>query len=488
MPAENYREAQENVSKVYALIPDHDPFVVGLQEDFWQEADKQALARGGRQLPETYFEGNGLGIVHALSKVAAKPQIIRLEDESVNREYTSLSSRAVAFMSESARFFQAITTAIKKARNQHFSPALNKLEKLSNEYHESAISLAAYIRELLDFADSLNIDFKTSRYRSINLFDQTSLLEETTVKEKEAQDARSQLALDINDIAVLGKLSPRAAWELYRYTLGNRFSAAEEAEAEVVKIDAMLREANVPEPSTEVREKAIALVKERCLIDMRMVREGEDKAAVLGDHGDAVSNLIELGIILGLDIIDNPVLTDYIHYSFLHTRMTSRSSASQPAEALLQALLALEEEVTRNLKPNNAEKTLLELKRVASFLESLGRFHLVYDEDLRDVIMNLSIFKTCESLAQLGFPVANNWAETARSLDSRFDSVRDLYDQTILRAKDMASRLLSAMKQHGVIRGLLCCDGYMREILERWFKGHEISHTFVIPKFKVPRL
>lgn len=488
MPPENYREAQENVSKIYALIPDKETFIVGLQEDFWQETDIQLLARGGPELHETYFESNGLGIVHALSKVDPKPQIVRLESENLNREYASLRSRAVAFMSESAGFFQAITAAIKQARNHHFSPRLQKLEKLSNEYQQSAISLAGYIRQLRDFADSLNIDLNTPRYKSIILFDHTSMLEETSVKEENVKKERDQLAMELHEVAAGGKLAPRAAWELYRYTLNNRFSQKKETEAEVARIDAMLRGKSLPEPTAEVTEKAIALVKERCLIDMRMVRKGEDKADLLGDQGDAVSNLMELGAVLGLDINAYPVLTDYVHHSFVQTHMTSRLRGHQPAAGLLQALLELAEEVTQRLEVTNAEKALLDLKRVAQFLESLGRFHLVYDEDIRDIVMNLSIFEICESLAELGFPVTENWQETARSLDTRLEVVRDFYDQTILRAKDMATGLLSTMKQSRVTRGVLCCDGYMREILERWFKGHEISYSFVIPKFRVPRL
>lgn len=489
MPPENYREAQENVSRIYGLIPAFEPFIVGLQDDFWREADGQGLTGRGGELPDSYLERGGLGIVHALSRVEHRPQIVRLEDEDFYREYMSLQPRAVAFMAESAPFFRAITAAIEKAQNQSFTPPLAKLKALATAYHqESSISLAAYVRELRGLAGAHGVDLTAPRYETLLLYDGVALLEETAVKEEEVRGARNRLAMDINENVARGKFAPRAAWELYRYTLSNRYVEREENDAQAAQLDEMLRAESVPEPPAEVVEKASALVKERCLIDMRVVREGEDKADLLGDHGDAVSNLVELGLILGLDMTAYAVLIDYLRYSALQARMQARPGGVRAVEALSQSMLGLEGELERRLAQTENEKALLGLESVASFLESLGRFHLVYDENIRSTVMNLSTFEVCELLARLRLPVAAGWEDQARSFDARFEVVRDFYDQTILRAKDLASGLLSAMRERRVAKGLLYCDGYMREILERWFKGHDISNSFVIPSFKVPRL
>jgi hypothetical protein len=483
LPLESYQTAQLNVVKLYRLIHDAGTFVVGLQEDFWKEGEKQGLNSDCGELPETYLKEGGLGIIYALSGVKPQPVIARLENDDSFREYKELEPAAIDFMSSAAPFFQSIVAAFKTERQRYYSSALAEFMALVAEFRiGQSIELNDYSQQVREVAGSLGLDLAVPEYQGLFLLARAAQLERTTVNEDAVKEERDRLAMAIRAAARPERLAPRSTWEFYRYTLSNRYIEDDRAEAQVAQIDETLRAAIVSKPSEEIKAKAAALVRERCLTDMRIAREGEDKSDLLGGHGDMVSNLLELGTILGIDVTGYPALTDYIQHTHAFRQMGAMSRGAL-ARSVNDALTSLEREIVRLLANTEIEQTLVKWELAIAVIESLGRYHLVHDENLRSVYMNLNLFDLCETLASVGATLPRDWRARAQALDEGVVIVRDFFDLTILRGKNLASTMISAMKERAETKGLLYCDGYLNMTLSRWFEGHDVSYSFVVPRW-----
>jgi hypothetical protein len=62
LPPHSYREAQQNLYKMFEQIPGKESLVVGLQEDFWNE-----VRNTNYQVSDSYLETGGFGVVFGLS-------------------------------------------------------------------------------------------------------------------------------------------------------------------------------------------------------------------------------------------------------------------------------------------------------------------------------------------------------------------------------------------------------------------------------------
>jgi hypothetical protein len=285
-------------------------------------------------------------------------------------------------------------------------------------------------------------------------------------------------------------IQKRAVWQLHRYLLQAPPGMAtfreldDTTEEEIERIDQMLQEEILPEPPRWVVEKACALVRERCLTDLLLSRPGEDKQDILGGHGALVSNLLELAAVLGIpaDVFSRAV--KYMQYHYLDQCLNSVTQGEK-ARAISKSISYLESEIKQCLAQSQVERILIDAESTIDFMESLGKYHIIHDEEKRKVIMNFSIHDTCNSLAQLGISMPQDWEKKAERLDQKFGCVRDFFDLTVLRGKDLASSLIEAMKKRNKVRGVLYCDAYLHENLARWFQAHNVSYSFLFPNFSL---
>jgi hypothetical protein len=135
------------------------------------------------------------------------------------------------------------------------------------------------------------------------------------------------------------------------------------------------------------------------------------------------------------------------------------------------------------LAQSERERTLVSLRPTVSFLEALGRYQLEHDEHLRAILAGFSAEAFCRTVSELGASLPTGWESRAHAIDGRLGPLRDFYDLTILRGKDLAAMLLSSMNSRGVTRAVICCDGFLNAMLSRTFDARDVSWSLYIPKF-----
>jgi hypothetical protein len=482
LPREAYAEAQVCVSALYREIPADEPFLLGLQEEF--RAEVQQRLRPGLALDDAYLAVGGLGIVHALSRASTRPEIVALEDPAFVSAYKGLENSAIEFLRRFAPFFEALVGAFRRAEQSYSSPELAACIALIRKFRrENAIRAADYRARLCEVARAAGVDLASPAYRGIRLYERIQQLEEAASRGTDVNRSKRELAQLIHQTATGGWIAARPAWELFRYSLTTRPLPEEELAAELARADAVLAEEPLPEPAQEVRAAAARLVQERAMTDMRLVRRGEDKGEILGDHGDVVSNLLELAAILELDIEPFQPLASYVQYADADHRLKQLARGAVGAMLDLE-LKRLEDETLAALARTERDRTLVAAEPVAGFLEALGRFQILHGEEYRSVVAGFRATEFCNSLAAAGVALPGNWQALAAALEANFDTLRNYFDLTILRGKDMASALFRAMKQQNLRRGIVYCDGYQHANLARWFEAREVSYSLVMPAWK----
>jgi hypothetical protein len=149
--------------------------------------------------------------------------------------------------------------------------------------------------------------------------------------------------------------------------------------------------------------------------------------------------------------------------------------------ALLKGLLKLQATVTYRLAQTADEQALVALEPSFRFIDSLSRFHIVHDEELRPVVSGFNARDICETIDAAGGELPEGWRDEGERIDEQFEPIREFFDLTILRGKDMAANLVRAMGQQKATRGLLYCDGYLNSYLARWFETHDVSYSLCMP-------
>src|SRR2546427_210266 len=109
LPPQSYRQAQQNLYKIFEQIPGKESLVVGLQEDFWKE-----VRSTGYRVSDDYLDNGGLGVVFGLSKSSPRPDAIDLETAGLLAEYKRLENDSIDFMSRHAPFLQLIANAYRE--------------------------------------------------------------------------------------------------------------------------------------------------------------------------------------------------------------------------------------------------------------------------------------------------------------------------------------------------------------------------------------
>jgi hypothetical protein len=477
LPSDAYHSAQLNVTKLFAKIPGERPFIVGLQEDFWLEYEKRA-AGSGPELGDTYLTQGGLGIVYALSRAQPRPEVVRLEDSAFHTSYKNLEQSAISFMSRFADFLGGIAAAFRAAEKALCSPGLAAFLGTMAEFDAKKMSLKDYVYRVM--ANARELDVPLDSYRAVVMFERLAQLEDEGIQLAQAE--MTELASAIEEAARPENMAPRAAWQLHRSMLAADRELSQENDAELARLDALVADPAPPPPPPDVLAQAIERVRSHCVVGMRLVMPGEDKGELLGDYGDMVSNLMELGGVLGVDPSHFQGLANYVQYSGAHRKL-DRIARGAAAAVLSDALKKLSGEIIARLAKAQAERFLHASASMVSFLESLGRYQFVHDENLRSVLASFDCVDMCRALEQVGGRPPEAWRQRASLVKQEFDVIRNYTDLTLLRGKNLGSAILRAMKDHRVERGLIYCDGYLEGTLSRWLTGREVSWVAVWPSW-----
>ncbi len=487
LPPHSYQEAQRNMYHAFDRLPGKEAIVVGLQEDFMKEL--RATTSG---LSDTYLDNGGLGIVYALSRAKPRPDAVGLETAGFVEEYRRIESQAIDFMSRWASFFQLVTQAYGESKKKYSPELMSFLSLVASYRRDNSTGLNAYVSQLLEKARSLSINLGATRYKALLVFESISHLESEVAKSKtkKLNELVEPLAQAIYAFAQPETIDRRAVWQLQRYLLQAPSGMAtsreldEITEAEIEKIEQMLQQDTPPEPPRNVIEKACELVKERCLTDVLLVRPGEDKQDLLGQQGAMITNLLELAAVLGIAPRTFPWMSNYVHYLYFNQELKTITHNAQ-ARALSDCMTHLEREIGQHLGKTAAEKALVEMNPAFEFIEAMGRYQILHGEEWKRVVIGLSASEICRSLSDLGIAMPLAWETRAEELDREFASVRDFFDLSVLRGKDLAKSLCSEMAGRNLGRGVLYCDAYLHDILARWFQSHDVSYSFLFPRFRV---
>jgi hypothetical protein len=487
LPPGSYQEAQRNMYNVFDRLPGKDAIVVGLQQDFMKE-----LRAARSELPDTYLDNGGLGIVYALSRAKPRPDAVGLETSGVVDEYKRLESQAIEFMSGSASFFQLVTRAYDGGKKEYSPELLSFLSLVASYRRDNSMGLNAYVSQLLGKARSLPINLGAARYKPLLVFESISRLESEVAKGKteKLDELVAPLAQAIYLSSQPATIERRAVWQLYSYLLQAPAGMAtareldEITEAEVERIEHMLQQNTLPEPPVDTVAKACELVKERCLTDVMLVRPGEDKQGLLGQQGAMIANLLELASVLGIAPRMFPWINSYMNYLYFNEQLKAITHHAQ-ARALSDCMAHLERETCRLLAGSPTERALVEMDSTIEFMEAMGRYQVLHGEEWKKVVIGFSVSAICRNLSDLGIAMPLGWETKAADLDRGFAAVRDFFDLSVLRGKDLASSICSAMTLRNLGRGVLCCDAYLHDNLARWFQSHDVSYSFLFPRFRV---
>src|SRR5262249_17823645 len=114
-------------------------------------------------------------------------------------------------------------------------------------------------------------------------------------------------------------------------------------------------------------------------------------------------------------------------------------------------------------------------------------YHILHGEEWRRVVMTLEVVEICNALSGCGLDLSREWRTEAESFESEFVCIRDFFDVTVARGKDLASSICSAMSERSLEKGVLYCDAFLCDNLTRWFQSHNVSYSLLFPKFSVGR-
>ncbi len=487
LPAEAYRKAQESTVQVFAAVQQYRaaPLPIGLQDDFWTVAQRDLGPAFDRPLAADtagYIQRGGTGIVAAIAAAKPRPPVLRLESEGFVAAYQRLQQEAISFMEDAAPFFGALVGAWREAEARVATPGVRELRAALEGFRSLQGGLSGSLRGIAGLARSLGVDLETPAYRPIALYEKIAELEEGL---DEAATNRDKKALE-DEIRARVKpqaVEPRAAVELALYELLDRHEDDEDYRETIAAFRELLAQPVLP-PLPDWLPRSVAEKVEGFsgdyLVQAIRIRP-EDQHRPHKGHGELVSRLLELAIVLGIDPARYARLQRFVYISNLNHSIHALSGyAAGPA--LLAAVEKLGETLLAR-RASDRERRLLEQDRMARFLAELGRFHLVYDAGLRRVVLGFDLAGFCRLLADLGARLPAGWEERAADLDRRFAAVRELYQRTLLRGKDLAGSLLAGAAQLGASAAILYCDGYLNQILAPWLQGRDISYSFLVPKW-----
>lgn len=480
LPEGAYPRAQRKAVDLFGRVPGGVPFLVGIQEDFWREAERSGVI-GGRTAPtDDYLDRGGLGIVAALAGAPALERV-RLEDPQSFDEYKALEARAIAFMSAASPVFAPVTAAFREAQRTHLSPRVAEVVALTVRYDAHEMRPLEYATALLAAARQAGFDLSSGSYRSLLMQQQLAQVDKELDNDR-AKEELHVLAGMIGQAATPATLRPRAAWELARWPLEVFETDKPETEASLAAIDEILARADPSPPPPDIVERAIKVARDGCFTEGYRVLPGVDKSDLLGGHQERSSSLLELAVVLGVDVDLVPTLRLHVRQGGLvHT--LNRLSGGNIASLVSASLTELARELIAKLAETATDVAICGLQPTIAVMEALGRFQLVHDEHLRSVVVNLDFEAVARALHDAAVPVPEGWVARAVALGEGLQAFRDYYDLTLLRGKDLAAELIRALKKRDLNRGVLYCDGYLHETLARWFDAHDVSYWMAAPSW-----
>lgn len=483
LPAESYRKAQESMVKVLAAVQQYRaaPLPIGLQDDFWLEARRDLGSAFNEPLSADYIQRGGAGIVAGIAAAKPCPPVLRLESEGFVEGYQRIQQEAISFMEDAAPFLGALAGAWREAEARAFSPGVRELRDALEGFRSLQGGLKGALRRIAGLARAQGVDLETPAFRPIVLYEKIAQLEEG-IDEAAANQEKKALEDEIRARVKPQAIAPRAAVELALYELLDRHEDDEDYHGAIEAFRELLAQPVLP-PLPDWIPRSVAEKVEGSgdyLVQAIRIRP-EDQRRPHKGHGELVSRLLELAIVLGIDPARYARLQRFVYVSNLNHSLHALSGHA--AGAALQAAVEKLAATLLARRASDAEKRLLEQDRMARFLAELGRFHLVYDAGLRRVILGFDLAGFCRLLADLGARLPASWEARAAGLDRRFAAVRELYERTLLRGKDLAGSLLAGAAQLGASTAILYCDGYLHQILAPWLQGRDVSYSFLVPKW-----
>jgi hypothetical protein len=483
LPADAYRRAQQRTVDLYKELQEYrgTPMPVAVQEDFWVQVDQYLSGTQRRSLPKGYVDKGGYGVVEAIAGSGRQPHIVRLESASFLVEYKQMESAAIDFMTRSAALFQSLASGYGQVTARHFSDELRRFKSLSDAFKADTINLRQYIAAILELSRMLKLDSALPAFRSLLIYERLAQLEDG-IDEEAANRAKQALVEEMEGLLKPEAIGKRAAVELYLYQLNDRFRYDASPET-IEQIQGLLELPALPMIPDWMRSSACEVIGTGgdMLSDVIKI-DHDNRDRPHKGHGELVSRYLELATVLGIDLNRYEVLKSYVYYVDWHHRLQEISSYAVASEMSV-ALKEVEQMIFDHLARSDEERRLVGLDRTIRFLEELGRYHVVHDSGLRRVVMQLEIVSLCETLKQLGMNPPAGWRQQARRLDQDFGVIRDFYDRTIVRGKDLASRTTASMREEAAEMMILWCEGYLLDVLTRWLEGRNISYSAIFPQW-----
>lgn len=480
LPPRDYQAAQKSVAAICRQLQSHRerPMPLGLQDDFWSAAAAELGPSLSGRPASGSLERGGLGIAAAIAE--SHPPVVRLESAAFAGEYERWKTAAIAAMERGAPFFQKVLASHRAARARHLGPRVRAACERIERYRQGG-SLAGHLRWLVETAPALGIDLQRFPERAILDHDRVAR-HESGLAESEVLREKSALAEEIRAAARPAAIPPRAAAEICLYEILDRFGEDEGQPRGAAWLREILAQPLVLEVPDQVIRDAVDAIDGSgyYLADAIRIRP-EDQGRPHRGSAEVISRFLELAVVLGIDIEKYPQLQSHVYAINLHFRSAQRGDQVLQ-KTLIEAMERIERAVLDKLAASAEERTLLGLDRPMRFLEELGRFHLVYDAGLRRTIVTLDLPEICRTLDRLGAPVAGGPGE-AVAIDTQLSAVRELYDRTIVRGKDLASRLVAEMARLEASRAILCCDGYLKDTVAPWLRANHVSYSLLVPRW-----
>ncbi len=475
LPPGEYAAAQRNTTLLYQELPRDRPFLVGLQNESWVE-----LARlggpGAGDPPADYLETGGLGIAAALRADRLAPRVVGLEPRDEVAEFGALEANAIEVMGAVAPFFGGLAEVISDgAARRCTAAAAECYERVATYRSTPGADSGAYLTWLLSKAESLGVPLGHPRYRAMMEYARMKRMEQAR-NQGQAELERNLLGQMVKLQAGTGQVSRRAAWEIY----SSGVPRTEDSEARLVEIAGWLAADELPEPSEEALDAVTAAVRDATSDGVVRVLPGRDKLSLLGPQGEKLSSVLELAAVIGVETGHSQELMAAVVYAG-----AAQAVEADPGTAsrVSRASRDLEREVFQRVAGSDTDRFLLELIPTSCLLQSVGRYQVVHDQEIRATMLRLNVSLLCERLHRLGIAPPDGWRDATPGLEDRLDVLRTFFDRTVLRGKDLPGALVRAMHQEGVERGLLCCDGFQYSHVARWLEGQGIGHVMIAPSW-----
>lgn len=475
LPPGDYAAAQRSTTLLYQEIPRDRPFLVGLQNESWVELSRLG-GPGAGDPPADYLETGGLGIAAALRADRMAPRVVQLEQPGEIAEFGALEAAAIEVMGAVAPFFGRLAEAISQgAARRCTAAAAECFERVASYRSTPGADSGSHLSWLLDRAESLGVPLGHPRYRAMLEYARMKRMEQVR-NPGQADVERSLLGQMVRLQAGTGPVSRRAAWEIY----SSGIPRTEDAEARLLEIAGWLAADELPEPPEEALEAVAVAVRDATSEGVVRVLPGRDKLSLLGPQGEKLSSLLELAAVLGLETGHSRELMAAVVYAG-----AAQAVESDPGTAsrVSRASRDLEREVFQRVAGSDTDRFLLELIPTFCLLQSVGRYQVVHDQEIRATMLRLNVSLLCERLHRLGVAPPDGWRDATPGLEDKLDVLRAFFDRTVLRGKDLPGALVRAMTQEGVERGLLCCDGFQHSHVARSLEGQGIGHVMIAPSW-----